>query len=317
MIYMYNENESAQWKIYKKNDRFLRLELIDDPSFGMNIHANDLTEDSFKKEVLESTDDVYNANVLLDEKTIIRFDNRSLRPSIRKSSNDTNMDIYVVSYDISAGQRVINAQTKHGAYIYACKYDYDNKQLHIIFTLNEKETNPSLEIIFMDNTGSNVIMRHFMVQTRYNKVCMISKSMKTNSKLKRGDRGFVDPTDRVNGKTTYPFRIYVPLRPTKMILFDHDSDKESVEKILSETFHFDPKRSLLISMESTENVREELRKYVYEGSYSCATIYLPDTDHTELKKDKKKKEEILKSHHEKFFETVLGLCSDGWIIRLK
>lgn len=319
MIYLYNEYNTAKWEVVKKNDHFFRLQLIDSPVFGINIRADeDIREDSFKQDALNATNDVYNANLLLALPTSVRFDNRSLRPSIRKADDKYNSDIYVVSYDITSGDRIINALTKK-AFVYDYLYDYDKEQLHVIFSLNNRQDNTFMELIFMDKAGKNVILRHFMNQTKYqNKPCMISKSMSLDNSIKRGERGYINPTDYAKGSTEFMIRKYVPLRPTKLVITQTDAEIETAKNLIHDNFHFDPSTLEIVSMEGKEeNLREEMRKFVYDQSLSCVTFFVSDHDKEDLKKNKEAKDDLLENKFGKLFTNVLALCNDGWIIRVK
>ena len=315
MIYIYNENESKQWEITGSEGGTRRVQLINNPDFGINILDDSLEESAFNTQALESTNDQFKPNVLLDIDTSVRYDGKNLRPSVRLSK--VNSDVYIVSYDISSGQRVINLSINK-AYIHASLYDYKNHQLHVIFSMNTEFSKPFLEFLFMNKDKTEVSLRHFMIINGNPR--MVSKYMKLDGKLKKGDRGYIDPKDNSVGEdgTDFMIRTYLPLKPTTLIIVEDNEYIEKINEFFTNNFHLSSKGKGFIyaNIHDADDLRSFIKSYAY-GHYRCATYYVPTHNHHDGKEVAEVKTHILEELHGKLFEHVLVMWNDGWITRLK
>lgn len=314
MLYLYNENDNPVWELKSDDSRFLRLQLIERPEFGINIQNRDIKKEDFNMAVLESTNNVYDVNRLADFNSSIHFDVKSLRPTIMHSDEKYNSDIYIASFDITDGSRVINLVTSK-AYIYNSLYDYDAKMLHVIFSLNKKADKTFLEFIFEDKDKKNVFIRHFMINAKSNLPKVVARSMSLSNPIERGKRGHINPTDHANG-TKYNIKRYVPLRPTKLIFFDKNEDKEAMCNAITSTFKYDMERSELQCLEGSD-VREVVKGWVYNKNYRCATYYVPEKNREEIRADADFRKSLLDDKYAKLFDVVLVLCNDSWVVRIK
>lgn len=324
MIYMYNENHSAQWQLTEmKSPEYARVELINKPEVGMIFHIRDQKAmDYFKQENISITDCAFTTVPILDANTSIMFNKKNLRPTINfEETEKYNRDIYFASFDISNGERVINSPSR-GAYIYAYHYDYENHQLHLIFSMNTvRVERPYLEVILMDDEKKKVYLRHFMIGKRNNEPCVVSRVMDMDGSIQQGERGYIRTNDySINEGKDYRFHIYIPLRPTRLLVLDTEDQTETVKNLIAENFNTKTDNSVFLytSGLSEEDLRSQVKEYVFGERFEVATYYMPEITHEEFKENREPHTEtILHEKQGELFNIVFALCNDGWVVRVK
>lgn len=316
MIFIYNETDNPQWKVYKKNDYFTRIESLTNPLVGINLRSKDFPIEDFDQDLLNETNTVYNPKGVLNKPTAIRYDPKTLQPSINATDKKYNYDIYFITYDISDGRRIIS-EKHNNAYIYSYSYDYDKQQLQVIFSLNKKYKS-YLEFILMSSDDKEVFLRHFMNQPHYKNSNMIYKSMKVeeNQIIKQGDKGYIDTTDNYADGHIFRLPLYMPNRPSRLIFINSEEEKQEVIDLVKEHYKFNTDK-IIFEVMTSENANTVAKKKAYDEMYSAATYYIPEMTKDELRKDRDAKKTIIDDMYGKMFKRVVALCKDGYIVKIK
>ena len=314
MIYFFNECDAPQWRLDEVAENRYRLTLIANEKFGIPIN---LSNAKINKKNLLNCNDNRDMSVIADCNTTMRFNTKTLQPSIIESNNSFNSDVYIISFNLEEGYELIN-QMRRNAYIYFQYYDAANCQLHMILSLNVREERIYVEDILLNEKAGMVQMKHLMFTHKYKKASVIMResSIEKVKTTKRGERGFIDMTDkRHDGIIRLP--IYIPMRPTKLVVVDSEEDAKKVRDIFKDVFNINSSSPTVIVLDSDEK-RKEIKNYAVNKEYSAITYFNSECGHDDLKgKLKDISFDIKNKKFGKYFKYTLLMTKEGRVHRIR
>jgi hypothetical protein len=314
MILVYNENENPQWELVKKNNFFIRIN-NKNCNFGLDLLSKEISESEIDTEALANNNELRAPKVVLNKNTIIRYDKIKLQPYIRTSQSDFNTDIILASFDISAGERLIN-HSAYGVYISQFEYDYEKHQLHVIISIDSTVENPYLEFYFM-NKSENVAALHCLIyDSKTKEFKAIYRSKAINAIPPKGSRGYINTNDRSIDKTKYNIRCYIPSRPTNNIVINDPDEKNFICNTLIEKFKLNPEKTNFIL--SKEDLKASLKDLVRYHGFVGITYYDGSKTAEEVKESRDTYlDKLNEEKFAKYFNVVFVMTNDGRVTRLK
>jgi hypothetical protein len=324
MLYLYNECDTPQWRLDKgHDDNHYRLTLIANEKFGIPITVDD---GKFDEDRLSSTNDGRNVQRIFSGKTAMRFSSRNLHPAIVESRNKFNSDIYLVSYNLEPGFELIN-QLRNQVYIYFQYYDPENQQLHMLLSFNTKKkgSHPYVQDVLVNEEAGMVHMKHMFWSEKYGNVSVIlnETSIEKAKQIKRGQRGYIDLTDRRKNGEQLKLENYIPMRPTRLVVVDNEQDVESLKNLIENKYNIPADYTNYFIMGADEKKKEslrELKKYTNAGkdTYTAVTYFISKYNYDEMKEHiKDVSNDIDNNKLGKHFKIRLAMSSDGRIRRIR
>ena len=315
MILVYNENENSQWELTNRNNSFIRIN-NKNCSFGLDLLADEFSESDFDINVLNSTDELRGPKVALTKNTIIRYDKIKLQPFIRASKNEFNTDVILASFDISAGERLIN-HSAFGIYISAFMYDYANKQLHAILSVDATAKNSFLELYFMSKDDSIAILRCLTYDSAEKRFKAIYRNKSINNIPPKGSKGYINTTDRSIDKYKYNLKCYIPSRPTYNVVISDLDQKNIICNALVERYKLNPEKTNFI-VATGADLKVSIKDLVRYHGYVGITYYEPEMTVEEIKENRESYLATLNEEkYAKYFNVVFVMTNDGRVTRLK
>jgi hypothetical protein len=188
----------------------------------------------------------------------------------------------------------------------------------MIMSFNTKEERIYVEDVLLNEETQMVQMKHVMYSHKYNKPSVIFResSVEKIKSLQRGDRGYIDMTDkRHNGIFTLP--LYIPMRPTKLVVVENAEDEKTVKDIFKNNFNINPNYATVIVLDSDEK-RKEIKNYAVNKEYSAITYYNSSCSHEELKgKMKDISFDIKNKKFGKYYKYVLLMTKEGRVHKIR
>jgi hypothetical protein len=327
MILVYNETENPIWELREKNNNYLQVINKQTSECSISILRKDVVDDELKKESLDSINDLNNLKVFYSGNTAVRFDRWQLRPFIRKAGNDFNTNVVLASIDISDGRRLLNIRN-YNAYIYSYYYNYEKKQLFIIFSMNESISKACLELLFENEEGQpdnpRVFLKVFHLSYGSHELKITSRNRRKNDIPPIGNPGYIAYSDHTVDKYNYYQRNYLPMRLTQLMIFLKRGQKDyflTDELIKKNRVH--PNQMIIIEPpeEGEFNLRNTIRDLIETKRITAVTYIDPEKQIEDARVDKETyqafKKNILVDNYGDYFTHVFFMDGEQKICLLK
>lgn len=315
MIQLFNETENPVWELKKTSEKYCRIQTRTEPRFGIDIYMENIDMDKFDMDVLNTINDFKAPVTLYEGSTSQHFESKRLFPYIKAGSKNFGSTIVLAAFDISDGKRLINHYSRF-AYLYDAYYDFDKKQLYMIFSFNNTP-NPDrrcyLENVFISADDKTASMKHFYLNR--GEVQIVSKQMSMENPIEKGKKGYIVTIDMsVNNGKGYNFRLFVPNKPTRNIFIEHEDLKDRVLELNAERYGHSAENTFVTVI--NDGFREEAKRLSTEEKIGAVTYFIDKTK-DEIVDDQEIKSKILNEYCGKFFKYVMVFCSDGSVFRLR
>lgn len=315
MIQLFNETENPVWEMKKTSEKYYRIQTRNEPHFGIDIYADDIDIDKFDKSVLDTINDFKAPVTLYNGSTSQHFESKRLFPFIKAGKNNFNSTVVIAAFDISDGRRLINHYSRF-AYLYDAYYDFDRKQLFMIFSFNntpDPNRRCYLENVFESEDGKVASMKHFYLNR--GQVQIVTKQMSLENPIEKGKRGYIVTDDlSTNGGKCYNFKLFVPTKPTRNIFIESEDVREKMLEINRDKYGHNPDNTFVTVID--DNFREEAKRLSTENKIGAVTYYI-DKPREEVNENQEILNKILNEYCGKFFRYIMILCSDGSVIRFR
>ena len=315
MIQLFNETQNPVWELKKTSEKYYRIQTRNEPHFGIDIYAENIDIDKFDQNVLDTINDFKAPVTLYSGSTSQHFESKRLFPFIKAGNGNFNSTVVIAAFDINDGKRLINHYSRF-AYLYDAYYDFDRKQLYMIFSFNntpDPERRCYLENVFESADGKYASMKHFYLNR--GEVSIVSKQMSLENPIEKGKKGYIVTVDMsTNNGKGYNFKLFVPSKPTRNIFIENEDIKDRMFEINQNRYGYSPESTFVTIID--DNFREEAKRLSTEEKIGAVTYFI-DKPREEISGNQELTSKILNEYCGKFFKYIMILCNDGSVIRLR
>ncbi|MDY5646913.1 MAG: hypothetical protein SPF22_07925 [Candidatus Onthovivens sp.] len=301
MIYVFNETDSTQWYIGEKNEYFLHLG-VGEGNFGIGLLQKGVSEEMFEtNSLLENSSPKKVVKVLSWLGFNVYYNNKSGLPFLRAvESGDYAQDVYLLTYKIPEGMKIITEKTGKIAVQYV-KYDSEAGLIHIIATARPSN-NPFYFLTFADEEYKNFVTKHLVQNKKTNTIDVFIQNY-TREEVEESKFKSSIVNKEMKPIVVKPAKV---LQPYSIIVYPFA--KTEVKDILTNRYKkSDEFCKFIDSSKKYKDIIAELAKY-HQDKFNAVSIYIDKPFDKVTDDDMYRASKIAKD-----YRRVNFVCSDGKI----